>query len=91
MKKFLLSFVLLATASSAFAAESIPLTYGAFEVSIPHADMEECPAAMNVKGAFCRLTLHSESFHVFAFAEDGDQPLVAFKTFEEDQFNLELK
>lgn len=91
MKNILLAFALLTTASSALAAETIPFTYEAFEASVPHADMEECPASMNVKNAFCRLTLHTESFHVFAFSQDGDQPLVAFKTFEENQFDLDLK
>lgn len=91
MKPFLFSFVSLLMVSSAFAAEPLILTYDQFEVSVPHADMEECPASMNVKNAFCRLTLHSESFHIFEFSEEGDQPLLAFKTYEEDQFELELK
>lgn len=70
---------------------TITLTYEIFEVSIPHSDLEDCPPSMNLKGAFCRLVMHADQFHVYAFAEDGDQPLVAFKTFEEDEVTLSLK
>lgn len=78
-------------AGTALADGHIALKYEQFEVSVPHSDMADCPASMNVEKAFCRLTMHSEGFHVFAFSEEGDQPLIAFKSYEEGDFDLNLK
>lgn len=53
------------------------LTYEVFEATVEHADLAECPAALAHEGRFCRLVLQNDALHVFAFAEDGDQPLQA--------------
>ena len=93
MKKLLASIGITLLASVPALADDQPLTltYEIFEVSIPHSDLENCPASLNVKDAFCRLVMHADQFHVYVFAEAGDQPLVAFKTFEEEDVNLTLK
>jgi hypothetical protein len=91
---FVLPFVLLGAAIP-FAARAegpegtivIPgaLTYEVFETTVEHADLAECPAGFDGGKVFCRLTLASDGAHVFAFALDGDQPLVAVKSYEMDQ------
>ena len=40
--------------------------------------LQEC---LCFDGRFCRATMHSEEFHVFAFAEAGEQPLVAYAAY----------
>jgi hypothetical protein len=74
-----LTGVLLA-ASPVFAEDSDPMALGyeTFEYAVPHVDLVECPGELAAEGRFCRATMHSEELHVFAFAEDGDQPLVAY-------------
>lgn len=53
------------------------MTYEIFEATVEHGDMPECPKAMAQEGRFCRVVLQNDMLHVFAFAEDGDQPMVA--------------
>ncbi|MBB1492836.1 hypothetical protein H5395_15130 [Paracoccus sp. MC1854] len=53
------------------------MTYEIFEATVEHGDMPECPAAMAQEGRFCRVVLQNDMLHVFAFAEDGDQPMIA--------------
>lgn len=53
------------------------MTYEIFEATVEHGDMPECPAALAQEGRFCRLVLQNDMLHVFAFAEDGDQPMQA--------------
>lgn len=53
------------------------MTYETFEATVEHADLAECPAALAQEGRFCRLVLQNDALHVFAFAEDGDQPMQA--------------
>ncbi len=53
------------------------MSYATFEATVNHADLAECPPAMAQPGRFCRLVLHGEALHVFAFSEDGDQPMQA--------------
>ncbi|MFP7570125.1 hypothetical protein [Marivita sp. S2033] len=57
-------------------------TYEIFEASVSHVDLAECPAPFDPDTAFCRLTLKDDMAHVFAFSLDGDQPLLAVKSFE---------
>ena len=71
--------------------EALPLTYEAFEVSVPHMDLENCPSGMDVANAFCRATLHHEEFHVFAFSYDDESPLVGFKTYSAEGLDALLK
>lgn len=53
------------------------MTYEIFEATVEHGDMPECPKAMAAEGRFCRVVLQNDMLHVFAFAEDGDQPMLA--------------
>lgn len=58
------------------------LTYEMFEAAVEHADLEGCPAEFDTDVVFCRITLANDMAHVFAFAHDGDQPLLAIKSYE---------
>lgn len=69
-------------ASSALADQTpLPMEYELFETAVPHVDLVECPVALQNPGTFCRATVHHDEIHVFAFGEDGDQPLVGFKSY----------
>lgn len=56
--------------------------YGVFEASVEHVDLETCPVEFDDAAVFCRMTLASDLAHVFAFLYDGEQPLVAVKSYE---------
>lgn len=55
------------------------LLYEVFEASVPHVDLEGCPAEFDPEVVFCRMTLASDQANVFVFALAGDQPLLAVK------------
>ena len=74
----------LTTPSLAATEDPIPLTYQDFEASVPHIDLPVCPEPLAAPGRFCRMTTHADQLNVFAFSEDGDQPLVAFKSWSAD-------
>jgi len=61
-----------------------PMTYEMFEQAVPHVDLAACPAPLAAVGRFCRLTAHNDALNVFAFSEDGDQPMVAFQSWPSD-------
>lgn len=71
--------------------ELTPLTYKVFEESVPHIDLEVCPKSLEKDKRFCRLTMSNDALHVFAFSTEGEQPLVAFKSYTQSQFNIRLK
>ncbi len=54
-------------------------------------DLEDCPGDLSSPGVFCRMTVANETVHVFAFSEEGDLPLVGFKSYEEDDYQIVLK
>ncbi|MBV2360969.1 hypothetical protein KUH32_14475 [Thalassococcus sp. CAU 1522] len=58
------------------------LTYEVFETTIEHVDLETCPEQFDPDAVFCRMTLAADMAHVFAFAHDGDQTLLAVKSYE---------
>lgn len=64
------------------------LNYQTFEATVDHGDLAECPRALAAEGRFCRAVLHGESIHVFAFAEDGEQPLQAVAEYPLDQVDF---
>lgn len=74
--------VALAIAGPAMAKDPIPapMTYEMFELAVPHVDLAACPAPLAAEGRFCRLTTNNEALNVFAFSEEGDQPMVAFQS-----------
>ena len=53
------------------------MTYEIFEATVEHGDMPNCPKALAAEGRFCRVVLQNDMLHVFAFSEDGDQPMLA--------------
>ena len=63
------------------------MTYAVFETAIDHADLEACPRQFDPEQVFCRMTLAAEQAHVFVFAHDGEQPLLAVKHYDlDDEF-----
>lgn len=57
-------------------------SYEVFEAAVEHADLEGCPAQFDPDKVFCRLTLAADLAHVFVFSYNGDQPLLAIKSYE---------
>lgn len=68
----------------AAADDAIPLTYQEFEAAVAHIDLAVCPVPLAAPDRFCRMTSHSDQLNVFVFSEDGDQPLVAFRSWPAD-------
>ena len=64
------------------------MTYEIFEATVEHGDMPECPKAMAAEGRFCRVVLQNDILHVFAFAEDGDQPMLAVTAYPLDAISF---
>ena len=62
----------------------LPLTYLIFEAAVPHVDLAVCPVDLAAEGRFCRLALLNEEIHVFVFSEEGDQPMVDFRSWPVD-------
>ena len=78
-------------ASAALASKSLPITYEVFEVTVPHADLAQCPTALAQDGHFCRLGLASDHLTVFVFSEAGEQPLLAVRSWAADVILPALK
>ena len=76
--------VVLALPSLAAAEDFIPLTYADFEAAVPHIDLPVCPVPLAAPDRFCRMTTHADQLNVFVFSEDGDQPLVALRSWPAD-------
>ena len=66
----------------AAAEDAAPFTYEMFEAGVTHVDLAVCPTALAAPGRFCRATVVNEKINVFAFAEDGEKPLVAFQSWD---------
>ena len=80
--RYLVTSLLALTALPATAMELQSLTYDLFEYAVPHVDLEACPETQAAPGTFCRATLANDAIHVFAFSEDGDQPLVSMESYD---------
>lgn len=65
------------------------LSYDVYEASVPHTDLEECPAAMAGEGLFCRLSVVAEVATIFVFDENTGC-LTGAKSFEEDEFTISI-
>ena len=87
MRLSLVTLVFATTGTALFAdnADTMPLTYETFEVSVPHVDLDDCPDSLAKAEVFCRATLANDQVHVFAFSEAGDAPLVGFASFDADR------
>ena len=81
----------LATGATLAASAACPLTYETFESAVPHIDLEHCPDAAMRETAFCRASMGAEQVHLFYFDNEGDQCLIKVRSFEEDEYALELK
>lgn len=83
--KALVSLAALVLPLPAFAETApMPLTYQIFEAAVPHVDLAACPVELAAEGVFCRLALLNEEIHVFVFSEEGDQPMVNFRSWSVD-------
>lgn len=82
---------LVACGTAASAQDSGILTYQMFETAVQHVNLLDCPGDLAGEGRFCRMTMHNDAFHVFAFTEEGDQPMVGLKTWYEDEIEMEFK
>lgn len=58
------------------------MTYEVFETSVPHTDLENCPAEFDSILNFCRLTMTDSQLNVFVFSYKGTQVLQAIKHYE---------
>lgn len=74
--------------SQALAQTACPLTYRVFEFAVPHLDLEKCPADVARDGVFCRASVGNDAVHVFAFAEKGEQCLLAVKSYNQYQLSV---
>ncbi len=81
-----------ATPAPAAAPTTAPLvlSYAAFEASVPHADMVDCPAALAAPDRFCRMTLAAETVSVWVFALEGEQPLLALQPYDIEELTIEF-
>lgn len=75
---------------AASAGHAQTFTYADFEPTIAHLDLETCPPGLAQGDVFCRLTVHHETLHVFVFSLDGDQPFLAVRSYEPDEFAITL-
>lgn len=66
------------------------LSYAAFEASVPHADMVDCPTALAAPDRFCRMTLAAETVSVWVFALEGEQPLLALQPYDIEELTIEF-
>ena len=86
--RLLLISSILAVGSAASAEDSGVFTYDMFETAVQHVNLTECPGELSGEGRFCRMTMHNDAFHVFAFSEKGEQPMVGLKTWYEDEIEM---
>lgn len=82
---------LFVTAGPATAQAACPLAYPVFEFAVAHLDLERCPAGLAREKAFCRATTGNDAVHVFVFAAEGDQCLLAVRSFGAGEYALTLK
>ncbi|MCC6001580.1 MAG: hypothetical protein JJU19_12050 [Pararhodobacter sp.] len=65
-------------------------TYEAFEVSVPHIDLETCPDGLATGDVFCRVTMNNDALHIHVFETAGDRHFVSVHTYHADEFELLL-
>ncbi|MGF1552448.1 MAG: hypothetical protein ACFBWO_08115 [Paracoccaceae bacterium] len=84
---------LLASASLSLAQDETPcpMSYAQFEFAVPHLDVETCPESLAGEARFCRVSAGNDVLHVYAFAEDGEQCLIAMTSIEEDGYALDIE
>ncbi len=77
--------------SAASAQDAGAFTYEMFETAVQHVNLLECPGELAGEGRFCRMTMHNDAFHVFAFSEEGERLMVGLKTWYEDEIDMNFK
>lgn len=77
-----------AVASDSRYLSGAAMTYDLFETAIEHADLDHCPAQFDPEAVFCRLTIAGDAAHVFVFSLEGDQPLLAVRSYPLDRSAL---
>lgn len=70
------------------AAADCPITYPEFERTVPHIDLEACPADLAADDRFCRAVTGEDALHVFVFTYEGEQCLAALETYETGRFRV---
>ena len=71
-------------------ADGCALSYETFETAVPHTDLEECPASMQVEDAFCRASVVAEVATIFAFSYE-DSCIIASKSYFDDEFTFTVE
>ena len=69
--------LLCAWGSAAMADGGVPVAYDEFAARVPHIPLVECPAIVKAPDATCHVALIEDELHVLAFANAGDNRLVA--------------
>lgn len=64
------------------------MTYDDFETTVPHLDLEACPAEMAAEARFCRAAMALHGVAVFQFEDAGERCVVQVVRFEEDEVRL---
>ncbi|CAN5787475.1 hypothetical protein BH23PSE1_BH23PSE1_10690 [soil metagenome] len=80
----------LAPASPAAAQEGCAFDYPAYEFSVPHIDLDECPEGV-ADGHFCRASIAGDMLHIFVFEEDEEQCLAELMGLQEGAFEIVLQ
>lgn len=76
------------TLAPAVAHDAAAYPYAAFEASVPHIDLENCPEGLAEGDVFCRVTMNNDALHIYVFEADGDQNFVSVHSYFEDEFDL---
>lgn len=90
MRPFVLLSLALLPAPVLADSAPLPLSYQMFEAAVLHVDLELCPADLAGEGRFCRAAMLHDEIHVFAFSEEGDQPMVGFRSWPVDRIAAQL-
>jgi len=72
----------------AWAHDRPAYTYADFEASVPHIDLEDCPAGLAAGDVFCRITMNNDALHIYVFEAEGDQHFVSVHAYHGDEFEL---
>jgi hypothetical protein len=82
--------ILVLAASAAGAEETCPFDYSAFELSMPHVDLETCPEGVE-EDHFCRAAVANDLLHIFVFSEDATACLTEVVSLDEEAFEIVLR
>jgi len=72
----------------ALAHDHAAYSYADFEASVPHVDLDECPAGLAEGDLFRRITTNNDTLHIYVFKAGGDRHFASVHTCHEDEFEL---